>query len=105
MDQVRYIRSLFAREEEVLGWIEGGLAERKMPQVSVPPETGKTLYLLAKICSARRILEIGALGGYSTIWLVRALPPEGRLISLELKKEHAAFARENANRAEIGRAH
>ncbi len=103
MDQVRYIRSLFVREDEVLRSIEGGLAERKMPQISVPPETGKTLYLLAKICSARRILEIGALGGYSTIWLARALPPEGRLISLELKEEHASFARENANRAGVGK--
>lgn len=102
MSQVQYIRSLFAREDEVLRSIEGGLAKRGMPQISVPPETGKTLYLLAKICGARDILEIGALGGYSTIWLARALPKEGRLISLELREEHAAYALENVDRAGVG---
>lgn len=102
MNQDQYIRSLFAREDEVLRSIADGLADRGMPQISVPPETGKTLYLLAKICGARDILEIGALGGYSTIWLARALPKEGRLLSLELREEHAAFARENADRAGVG---
>jgi caffeoyl-CoA O-methyltransferase len=102
MNQVQYIRSLFAREDEVLRSIAGGLAARGMPQISVPPETGKTLYLLAKMCEARDILEIGALGGYSTIWLARALPREGRLLSLELREEHAAYARENVNRAGVG---
>ena len=102
MNLVQYIRSLFAREDEVLRSIADGLADRGMPQISVPPETGKTLYLLAKICGATNILEIGALGGYSTIWLARALPEEGRLVSLELKEEHAAFARENVDRAGVG---
>ncbi|GAA5344613.1 O-methyltransferase [Planifilum fimeticola] len=102
MNQAQYIRTLFAREDEVLRSIEGGLADRGMPRISVPPETGKTLYLLAKMSGARDILEIGALGGYSTIWLARALPKDGRLISLELKEEHAAFARENADRAGVG---
>jgi caffeoyl-CoA O-methyltransferase len=102
MNQVHYIRSLFAREDEVLRSIADGLAERGMPQISVPPETGKTLYLLAKMSGAKDILEIGALGGYSTIWLARALPKEGKLLSLELKEKHAAYARENVNRAGVG---
>jgi predicted O-methyltransferase YrrM len=102
MNRENYIRSLFVREDEVLRSIAGGLADRGMPQISVPPETGKILYLLAKMCGARDILEIGALGGYSTIWLARALPKEGRLLSLELKEEHASFARENADRAGVG---
>jgi predicted O-methyltransferase YrrM len=94
-----YVRSLFAQEDEVLKSIAPGLDERGMPQISVPPEVGKTLYLLASLSGAKRVLEIGALGGYSTIWLARALPADGQVISLELKEEHAAFARENVAKA------
>jgi predicted O-methyltransferase YrrM len=57
------------------------------------------LYLLAKMCGARRVLEVGTLGGYSTIWLARALPPGGRVITLELEQKHADVARENISRA------
>ncbi|RAL25906.1 O-methyltransferase [Thermoflavimicrobium daqui] len=94
-----YIRSLFVKEDEVQKSIEQGLTERNMPQISVPPEVGQTLYLLAKISGAKKILEIGALGGYSSIWLAKALPLDGKLISLELKQEHADFAIENIQKA------
>ncbi|MFC4546083.1 O-methyltransferase [Paenactinomyces guangxiensis] len=70
-----------------------------MPQISVPSEVGKTLYLLAKISGAKRILEIGALGGYSTIWLARALPRTGKVVSLEISQKHADFAKENIEKA------
>lgn len=63
---------------------------------------GKFLHLLARIQGARRILEVGTLGGYSTIWLARALPPDGRLISLELRPERAELARANLSRAGVG---
>jgi predicted O-methyltransferase YrrM len=94
-----YIRSLFVREDEVLKQISSGLEARNMPQISVPPQVGKTLWLLARIAGAKRVLEIGALGGYSTIWLARALPEDGHVLSLELKEEHAEFAAENVKKA------
>jgi len=70
-----------------------------LPSIDVSPTQGKWLHLLAKIKGATRILEIGTLGGYSTIWLARALPPEGRLITLEFNPRHAAVAEQNIARA------
>ena len=70
-----------------------------LPPISVAPNQGKFLSLLARSCGAKRILEIGTLGGYSTIWLARALPAGGRLLTLELDPKHAAVARENLDRA------
>ncbi|MFJ6566699.1 O-methyltransferase [Streptomyces sp. NPDC091292] len=66
-----------------------------LPRIAVAPNQGKLLHLLARIQGARRILEIGTLGGYSTIWLARALPADGRLISLEYDPAHADVARRN----------
>jgi predicted O-methyltransferase YrrM len=66
-----------------------------LPQIAVSAAQGKFLMLLARTIRAKRILEVGTLGGYSTIWLARALPPEGRLITCELKQEHADVARKN----------
>jgi predicted O-methyltransferase YrrM len=99
MRETEYVRSLFIDEDEVLKSIAPGLEEREMPQISVPPEVGKTLYLLAKMSGAKRVLEIGALGGYSTIWLARALPETGKVISLEISQKHADFAAENVAKA------
>jgi predicted O-methyltransferase YrrM len=70
-----------------------------LPQIAVAPNQGRMLKLLAQMAGARRILEIGALGGYSTIWLARALPPDGRLVSLESVPKHAEVARANLARA------
>lgn len=70
-----------------------------LPDIAVAPNQGKLLYLLARIHGAKKILEIGALGGYSTIWLARALPPGGRLITLEADPKHAEVARANIARA------
>jgi predicted O-methyltransferase YrrM len=64
-----------------------------LPPIAVAPNQGKLLHLLARLTGARRILEIGTLGGYSTIWLARALPPDGRLITLESDARHAEVAR------------
>ncbi len=74
-------------------------AAEGLPAIDVSPVQGKFLYLLAKIRGARRILEIGTLGGYSTIWMARALPGDGRLVSLEFSAKHASVARENVARA------
>jgi len=70
-----------------------------LPEIQVAPNQGKLLHLLARSQGARRILEIGTLGGYSTIWLSRALPPDGRLITLELDPKHAEVAGANIARA------
>ncbi|NIJ20085.1 putative O-methyltransferase YrrM [Sphingomonas naasensis] len=72
-----------------------------LPAIDVAPVQGKLLHLLARIAGARRILEIGTLGGYSTIWLARALPPEGRLVTLELEPHHATVAEANLARAGV----
>lgn len=66
-----------------------------LPAINISPAHGKLLHLLARVMGARRILEVGTLGGYSTIWLARALPPNGRLITLELEAHHAAVAESN----------
>jgi predicted O-methyltransferase YrrM len=70
-----------------------------LPAIDVTPCQAKLLHLLARIQGAKRILEIGTLGGYSTIWLARALPEDGRLVTLELEEKHAAVARQNLERA------
>lgn len=75
---------------------EGGL-----PSINVAPNQGKMLQVLARLVGAKRILEVGTLGGYSTIWLARALPPGGNLITLELEPKHAAVARANFVRAGV----
>jgi predicted O-methyltransferase YrrM len=78
-----------------------------LPSIAVAENQGRLLNLLAGLISARRVLEVGTLGGYSTIWLARALPPDGRLISLEINAKHAKVARANlaaaglADRAEV----
>jgi predicted O-methyltransferase YrrM len=70
-----------------------------LPQIAVTASQGKLLHLMAKMTGARRILEVGTLGGYSAIWLARVLPDGGRLISLEVESKHAEVARANLEAA------
>jgi predicted O-methyltransferase YrrM len=70
-----------------------------LPPIAVSPPQGKFLRLLARIHGARSVLEIGTLGGYSTIWLAGALPPDGRVVTLEVNPAHAEVARKNLARA------
>jgi predicted O-methyltransferase YrrM len=82
--------------------LEAALADADaagMPAISVSRVAGKFLHLIARLRGARRILEIGTLGGYSTIWMARALPDDGRLVTLEINEAHAAVARKNITRA------
>src|SRR5687767_9767392 len=74
-------------------------ADAGLPSISVTPNQGKLLQLIAQAQGARNILEVGTLGGYSTIWLACALPPGGRLITLEFEPKHAEVARANIARA------
>ncbi|WP_063017893.1 O-methyltransferase [Nocardia niwae] len=73
-----------------------------LPPIDVSPPQGKFLHLLARTGAARRVLEIGTLGGYSTIWLARAVGPKGRVITLEFSAQHAEVARANLERAGVG---
>src|SRR5215813_2912203 len=79
-------------------------ASAGLPAINVTPSQGKLLRLLAQMHHARSMLEIGTLGGYSTIWLARALPPGGRLITLELNPQYAEVARANIARANLSHA-
>src|SRR5512147_89085 len=95
----RYIQDLLAPSDPALDSALDDSAAAGLPAINVTANQGKLLQLLARIHGARNILEIGTLGGYSTIWLARALPPGGRLITLEIDPKHAAVARENLARA------
>ena len=90
-----YISNLFGDEDEALRKTMQAIKDEKIPQISVSANQGKFLQVLARLCNAKKILEIGALGGYSTIWMARALPKAGKLISLELDQHHADVARKN----------
>ena len=95
----RYVEDLFVPQDPALEAVLRSTVEAGMPQIEVSPSHGKFLHLLARMRGARRILEIGTLAGYSTIWLGRALPPDGRLISLELDSKHAEVAQSSLARA------
>jgi predicted O-methyltransferase YrrM len=94
-----YFAGLFAPPDPALDAALQATVDAGLPQMQVSPNQGKLLYLLARAQGARSILEIGTLGGYSAIWLARALPPDGRLITLEINPAHAAVARANIERA------
>jgi predicted O-methyltransferase YrrM len=95
----QYITDLFVTPDPALESALRSSADSGLPAIHVSPPQGKLLYLLARLAGARTILEIGTLGGYSTIWLARALPPDGRVITLEISAAHAAVARANLARA------
>lgn len=94
-----YIDELLVPPDAVLSEALRASEKAGLPDISVTPAQGKLLHLLAKIQSARKILEIGTLGGYSTIWLARALPADGKLITLESEPKHAEVAKSNIERA------
>ncbi|MDB5082031.1 MAG: Methyltransferase [Chloroflexi bacterium] len=94
-----YLEGLFVPEDTVLEQALKDMEQNGLPSINVSPNEGQLLYMLAKLSGARKVLEIGTLGAYSTIWLARALPPEGRVITLEYEPKHAAVARRNLERA------
>ncbi len=95
----RYFEGLFAPPDAALEEALAATAAAGMPAIQVSPLLGKLLHLLALNMHAQTILELGTLGGYSSIWLARALPPGGRLITLEADPRHAEVARANLARA------
>lgn len=94
-----FLSSLLVGEDEVLTEATAAAQRAGLPPISVSAAQGKLLYLLAKIQGAKRVLEIGTLGGYSAIWMARALPSDGHLISLEYSPRHAEVASGNIARA------
>ena len=97
-----YLRDLFAPADPALADALHASEEAGLPPGQVSPNQGKLLFLLARAVRARKVLEIGTLGGYSTIWLARALPSGGRLVTLEADPDHAEVARANLRRAGLG---
>ena len=97
----QYITDQLIPSDTVLDEAQAANAAAGLPAIDVAPNQGKLLHLLARIAGARKILEIGTLGGYSTTWLARALPEEGRLITLEFDAKHAEVARKNIARARL----
>ena len=95
----RYFADLLVPADPVLEAALAASDDAGLPAHNVAPNQGKMLMLLARLQGARTILEIGTLGGYSTIWLARALPAGGRLVTLEAKATHAKVARANIARA------
>jgi predicted O-methyltransferase YrrM len=95
----RYVCDTIAASDPVLDAALQASADAGLPAIQVSPAQGRLLQVLAKSCGARAILELGTLGGYSTICLARALPPGGRLITLEFDPKHAEVARKNIARA------
>lgn len=95
----QYLTELLALSDPVLEAALTQASAAGLPPIQVAPNQGMLLHLLARAIGAHTILEIGTLGGYSTIWLARALPPAGRLITLELEPRHAEVARANLARA------
>ena len=95
----KYLDGLLTPSDAVLDAALADCAAAKLPEIAVTPSQGKLLHLLAKMKGARKILEIGTLGGYSTIWLARALPKDGILVTLESDQKHFDVAQQNIVRA------
>ncbi|WP_175989291.1 O-methyltransferase [Bacillus sp. Marseille-Q1617] len=94
-----YFITKLHKQDEVMEAAIKANDEANLPAIDVAPNQGKLLHLLAKMKGAKNILEIGTLGGYSSIWMAKALPDEGTLITLEYSEKHAEVARENIKRA------
>src|SRR5579863_142262 len=98
----QYVIDLFAPEDEALRWIQAEADRNQLPQISLRPHEGQILQVLIKATGARKALEIGALAGYSGVWIARALPADGQLITLEKSNKHAQVARASYQHAGVG---
>ena len=94
-----YIVSLFAPEDELLGALCEESDRSGLPPSAISPDAGRFLQVLLGTLSARHVLEVGTLGGYSAIWMARALPPDGRLVTIECDERYATFAERYIERA------
>lgn len=94
-----YISALFAPEDALLVSLREEADRTGLPPISVSADEGRLLQVLLTSIGARRVLEVGTLGGYSAIWMARALPDDGELLSIEIEQKHAEFARRYIERA------
>ncbi len=94
-----YLAGLFAQEDDILRALREDADRSGLPPIAVPPETGRFLQVLLRAVGARRVLEVGTLGGYSAIWMARAMPEDGSILSIEVDPVHAGFARRHIERA------
>ncbi|HEX3571000.1 MAG TPA: O-methyltransferase [Acidobacteriaceae bacterium] len=97
----QYVNESVARTDEALDAVAKANSDAGLPNIDVTPSQGKLLHVLALASGAKRVLEIGTLGGYSTIWLARALGRGGRVVTLEFEPKHADVARRNLKRAGV----
>ncbi len=97
-----YISETFAGEDEALRWIRGQIPARGLPEIMISAEEAAFLRFLVVASGARRAVEIGTLGGYSGTWIARGLPPDGRLITIEVDSKRGELAREGFARAGVG---
>jgi caffeoyl-CoA O-methyltransferase len=96
-----YITSLFSAEDELLASLRDEAERSGLPAISISADEGRLLQVLLTTIGARRVLEVGTLGGYSAICMARALPNNGRILSLEIEEKHAQFARRYIERANL----
>src|SRR5215217_6715542 len=96
-----YIRNLLAPEDAALKDTIKSLDKEGLPQISVSANQGKFLQVMALLCKATKILELGTLGGYSTIWMARALPENGKIVTVEVDETHARVAQANFKKAGV----
>jgi predicted O-methyltransferase YrrM len=96
-----YIVGLFGAEDELLATLREEADRTGLPPIAISADEGRLLQVLLTAINARRVLEVGTLGGYSAICMARALPPGGRLLSIEIEEKHAAFARKYVDRAAL----
>lgn len=98
-DLYQYIVDTFTEEDDILKSVIKETEEKHFPMIQVSPENGKFLQLMIRMISAKRVLEVGTLTGYSAIWMARGLPEDGKLTTLEIEKGHAEVARKYIQKA------
>ncbi|HJU89969.1 MAG TPA: O-methyltransferase [Gemmatimonadaceae bacterium] len=96
-----YIAGLFAQEDEILRALREEADRSGLPPIAVPAETGRFLQILVRAIGARRVLELGTLGGYSAIWMARGMGPASGILTVEIDPKHAEFARRHFERAGV----
>jgi predicted O-methyltransferase YrrM len=98
----RYLQEIFGREDALLAELRTEATTAGLPDIAVSADVGRMLDLLVRTTRARTLIEVGTLGGYSALWLARAMHPEGRLFAIEIDADRAAFARRWFDRAGVG---
>lgn len=95
----QYVNDLFAPEDEVLNWIQAEADRHEMPNISIEAYEGRLLQFLVMITGAKKVVEIGALAGYSGVWIARGLPKDGKLTTIDVSSKHAQVARSSFEKA------